>query len=235
MADYDSGEITDRERLAADRQKEIASYNANAINKQLQRQRINYDDANTQNRRLADVQLKQVGRKAEADRFEANRDLQNAALGLLGSMNQAMNGSTVGNLMRMLENRSDKDNQTYWNQLQQDRNSINNAYEESVNQNVIASNEASANAEKAIADIRGDLAANMSNINPNLYEAPGSSENGVGNDDIYMRNRKDINRAALSGYIMPENSVQTARNMTQRNQLGGNDYFSRLMNQLNRR
>lgn len=138
MADYDKGEVTDRERLAAERQKEIQGYNAQSTRNQLQQQLGNYDFANRQNRSLADVQLKQNSRKTSSDRFEAQRDLQNAALGLMGSMNQAMNGSTLGNLMRMLENRNDKDNNTYWTQHQVNQDQVENSYTEAFNQNNVA-------------------------------------------------------------------------------------------------
>lgn len=235
MADYDLGEVTERERLAAERQKEIAGRHADAVRNQLSRTLGNYDFANEQNRKLADVQLKQNQRKTEADRFEAQRNLQNATIGLLGAMNQAMNGSSTGNLMRMLENRSDADNQTYWNQHQQNADAINNAYQESVNQNQVAKNDAVANAEKAIRDIEDDLAANLANINPNLYEPPGTGAADFRATELYNNNRVNQNNAQLSGYLMPQDSVQNARRMSPRNRIGGNDYFSRLMNNFNGR
>lgn len=213
MADYDSGEITARERKAAERQKEIANfsdytltntadwnkgsannieswneanqrnlasknagntsqiaqYNAGATRDQLNRQLANYDFANRQNQSLRDTQFKQASRKSEAERFEAQRNLQNAALGLFGTMNQAMNGSTVGNTMRMLENRNDADNSVYWQQLQDNRNAIQNAYDESVNQNNVAKRDAAINAIKALQDIQGDLSANLNNIQTDLW------------------------------------------------------------------
>lgn len=213
MADYDSGEVTDRERTAADRQKqiakyndntlwgvakynqgtannlanwnaglqsrlaeknaaqtsEIAEYNAEATRDQLLRQMENYDEANQQNASLRDTQFKQASRKSEAERFEAQRNLQNAAIGLLGSMNQAMNGSTVGNTMSMLRNRNDADNSVYWQALQDNRNAIQNAYDESYNQNQIAKRDAAINAIKALQDIQGDLASNLGNIQNELF------------------------------------------------------------------
>lgn len=236
MADYDAGEVTPRESLAAEHQKEIARSNADATKNQLAQQLANYDYANRQNRRLADVELKQNSRKSESDRFNAMRDLQNAALGLFGSMNQAMNGSTLGNLMRMLENRSDRDNDTYWTQLQVNQDQVNNAYEESVNQNNVAKNDAAINAEQALRSMEGDLAANLNNINPNLYEAPGSGEADLGGKGTYDSNKIAENMAKLSGYLMPDNSVQQARDMSPRNKLSGaSGYFNRLVNNVNRR
>ena len=214
--DYNAGDVTDRERLAAERQKnignynqatidnstdykkknalnlatynkdsqnyiasqnakntrDIANYNAKSAFDQFQKQMSNYDMANKQNEALRDTQFKQASRKSEAERFEAQRQLQNAALGLFGSMNQAMNGSTVGNTMRMLENRNDADNSTYWQQLMDNRNAVQNAYDESFNQNQIAKRDAAINALKAVQDINSDLSSNLNNINPNLYESP---------------------------------------------------------------
>lgn len=235
MADYDKGEVTERERLAADRQKEIAKYNAESTLNQLRQQRENYDYANRQNRNLADVQRDQNSRKTEADRFEAQRDLQNAALGLMGSMGQAMNGSSTGNLMRMLESRSDKDNQTYWTQHQVNQDQVENAYDEAFNQNNVAKNDAAINAEKALRDMQGDLAANLSNINPNLYVKPGEGDADLGANGILDRDRVEEHNARISGYLMPDNSAQVARSQSPRNRLAGNDYFSRLVNRFNGR
>lgn len=236
MADYDAGEVTERERLAAEHQKEIAKYNADATKNQLAQQLGNYDFANRQNRRLADVELKQNSRKSESDRFNAMRDLQNAALGLFGSMNQAMNGSTLGNLMRMLENRSDRDNETYWAQLQVNQDQVNNAYEESVNQNNVAKNDAAINAEQTLRGMEADLAANLNNINPNLYEAPGTGSANFGGQGTFDANKVAENMAKLSGYLMPDNSAQAARDITPRNTLrSGSSYFNRLVNGFNGR
>ena len=354
---YDSGEITDREKLAAKRQKslskynentlkgstkygkntaknlaawnsdlqndiatgdakrtaEIAEYNADNTLGQLNRQTENYDFANQQNASLRDVEATQDRRKAETDRFEAQRQLQNSALGLFGDMNTAMNGSTTGNTMRMLENRNDSENNVYWQALQDNLNALQNAYDESYNQNNIAKRDAAINAIKSIQDIegdlsanlgniqgnlfanlgnirgdllanlaniegdyyankrnlRGDLAANLNNINPNLYEAPenikipsgydipdglgriGAMQNAKGQskNPIYQspgknkalkaaeKNAKKTlkgikkNNATLLDYLMPENSGYNVQR--QRNKIGGNDYFSRLVNGFN--
>lgn len=235
MADYDAGEITERERLAAARQKEIAARNADAVKNQLSRQLANYDQANQQNAALRDVQLKQNERKAEADRFEAQRNLRNAALGLFGSMgNTAMNSSTLGNTMSILRDRNDADNSVYWQQLMENRDTVLNAYDEAANQNQVAKNDAVANAEKALRDIEDDLSANLSNINPNLYEAPASASDIRFNaTELYNDNKVNPNIAKLAGYIMPENAEQTIR--PQRNRVQRNDYFGNLMNRFNRR
>lgn len=231
MADYDAGELTDREKLAGENQTTIAKQNADDVRNQLARQLETYDFANRQNRALADTQLKQNSRKTSADRFEAQRDLQNAALGILGSMNQALNGSATGVLMRMLENRNDKDNNTYWAQHQVNQDTVENSYQDSFNQNQVAKRDAVTSAEKAIRDIESDLSANLNNINPNLFTAPGRDEANLDSGSVWT-GAGDIkeNNARVSGYVMPDN-----RNGATRNQLLGNDYYSRLINRFNGR
>lgn len=231
MADYDAGELTEREKSAGSNQIEIAKQNADDIRNQLSKQLETYDFANRQNRALADTQLKQNSRKTSADRFEAQRDLQNATLGLLGSMGTAMNGSSVGNLMQMLENRNDKENNTYWAQLQTNNDSVENSYQDSFNQNQVAKRDAVTSAEKAIRDVESDLSANLNNINPNLYTAPGTGDANLDSGSVWS-GAGDVqeNNAKISGYVMPDNRQGATRNTLQKN-----DYFSKLMNKFNGR
>lgn len=232
QSEYDAGNITDRERKAAENQIDLAKKNADDVRNQVSKQLETYDYANRQNRSLADVQLKQNSRKNSADRFEAQRDLQNATLGLLGSMGNAMNGSSTGNLMRMLENRNDKDNNTYWAQHQVNQDTIENSYQDSYNQNQVAKRDAVTSAEKAIRDIESDLSANLNNINPNLYTKPGTSDADLNSGSVWNDNANGLQQAnaRISGYVMPDN-----RNGAQRNQLRQGDYFSRLVNRFNGR
>lgn len=232
QSEYDAGNITDRERKAAENQIDLAKKNADDVRNQVSKQLETYDYANRQNRSLADVQLKQNSRKNSADRFEAQRDLQNATLGLLGSMGNAMNGSSTGNLMRMLENRNDKDNNTYWAQHQVNQDTIENSYQDSYNQNQVAKRDAVTSAEKAIRDIESDLSANLNNINPNLYTKPGTGDADLNSGSVWNDNANGLQQAnaRISGYVMPDN-----RNGAQRNQLRQGDYFSRLVNRFNGR
>lgn len=213
QSDYDSGEITDREQTASDRQKDIAKFNINTLqdtanyNKgtaknvanwtlqqqrnladtnaarttenseynaqsagdQMRRQIMNYNFANRQNRALRDTEFTQARQKGEVERFNAQRNLRNAALGLMGSMgNQALNSSSTGNLMYMLNDRNDADNLTYWQQLRDNINAIQNAYDESYNQNQVAKRDAAINAINTIEGMSSDLAANLNNIDNDL-------------------------------------------------------------------
>lgn len=234
MADYDSGEVTEREQLAADKTKQIADYNAAATKTQAQQQLKTYDLADAQNAATRDNQLKQASRKSEADRFEAQRGLRNASLGLLGNIgNQALNGSALGNYMSILRDRNDADNNTYWQQLAENQDAIRNAYDESANQNNLGRADVVVNAAKALADIEADLAANLANINPNLYEVPGTGAADLGASGYYDENIIDPRLATLAGYLMPDNAEQAVRPM--RNRIARNDYFSRLMNGYNNR
>lgn len=233
MADYDAGEVTERERLAAGNLKTIAKKNAQATKNQLDRQQANYDMANTQNSALRDKQNKESRRAAEADRFEAYRDLINSNIGLMGSMNQAMNGSTLKNLMTMNQDRMDKDNSTYWEQLQENMNQNDNSYIDSYNQNNVAKNDAAISAEKALADMEGDLAANLNNINPNLYSAPGEGEANLGSGGYYDAHKQQANLAKMSGYVMPDNSRSQAKQTQPRNKVQQPSYFARLLNGMN--
>lgn len=249
MADYDAGEITDRERQAANNQTAISAQNVRDVQNQLNRQLANYDFADAQNRALADTQLNQNSRKTSADRFEAQRDLQAATLGLLGSMGTAMNGSSTGNLARMLESRNDKENNTYWAQHQVNQDAVENAYQDSLNQNRVARRDAMQSAEKSIRDIESDWAANLNNINPNLFQqgAVGGNEAELSSRTAWDEGRSQQNNAQISGYTIPDNmsanrtptgarQPRDAMNVgTTRNQLGSNDYFSRMMNRFNGR
>lgn len=241
--DYDEGEVTPRERQAANNQTALAQQQIKDIKNQLARQLANYDFADAQNRALADTQLKQNSRKTSADRFEAQRNLQNATLGLLGTMGSAMNGSTTGNLMHMLEGRNDSDNNTYWAQHQVNQDAVENAYNDSLNQNRVARKDAIQSAEKAIRDTAADWSANMNNINPAFFnlDAPGNAAHPK-NDSMYSasvirENPIEQNNAQVSGYLIPDNAGGPTDNTmnvgSRRNQVGGEDYFSRLMNRFN--
>ena len=231
-----------REQQAAANQTATSVQNVKDVQHQLERQLENYDLADQQNRALADVQLRQNSAKDSADRFEAQRDLQSAALGLFGSMgSNAMNSSTLGNLMNMLGQRNDKENNTFWAQHQVNQNAVENAYQDSYNQNVIARRDAMQNAEKAIRDIEGDWRASLNNINPDLFPGGSGSVGGLQELDSYaswMPERAQQQQwAHSSGYSPTSGGGQrlTPDNGGQRNVVGGDSYFSQLMNRFNGR
>ena len=246
MADYDKGELTDRERKAGENQTTLSKQNVRDVQHQLSRQLANYDFADAQNRALANTQLQQNSRKTSADRFEAQRDLQNSALGLLGSMGTAMNGSTTGNFMTMLNSRNDKENNTYWAQHQVNQDAVENAYQDSLNQNRVARRDAMQSAEKGIRDIEREWSANLNNINPNLfkmYQVGGDKK--LGSETAWQPDRAKKNEAQISGYVLPERSGTTyglINTNPNRNRVRGGqpssvsgDYFSQMMNRFNGR
>lgn len=248
---YDDGTITARERKAAKNQTAISTRNVKDVQNQLARQLSNYDFADAQNRALADTQLDQNSRKTSADRYEAQRDLQAATLGLLGSMGSAMNGSTTGNLMSMLRSRNDKENNTFWAQHQVNQDAVENAYNDSLNQNNVARRDAMQSAEKAIRDIETDWGANMNNINPNLYKGLSNigGDKSLSANTAWTPEKVQQNNSEISGYVIPDNkkgstwyeptgdTLDSASMHTggMRNRLRGNDYFSRMMNRFNGR
>lgn len=257
MANYDKAELTDREKLAGKNQTAISKQNIRDVQNQLKRQLANYDFADQQNRALADTQLRQNSRKTSADRFEAQRDLQAASLGLLGSMGTAMNGSSTGNFMDMLRSRNDKENNTYWAQHQTNQDSVENAYYDSLNQNNVARRDAMQSAEKAIRDIEGDWRANMNNINPKLFPGGSGAVDGdstLSSGTAWTPNSVARNNSAISGYVIPDNrgvgSLPTGGSIPSqsmnvgaiRNHVRGGssnaingDYFSQMMNRFNGR
>lgn len=254
---YDDATLTTREKKAASNQTSISGQNVKDVKNQLKRQLANYDFADAQNRALADTQLKQISRKNSADRFEAQRALRDSALGLLGSMGSAMNGSTTGNFMNMLRSRNDSDNNTFWAQLQENQDQVENAYNDSLNQNNVARRDAMQSAEKAIRDITSDWRANMNNINPNLFPGNKSSVGDKASlkaSTAWDTSKAPKNTAQMSGYVIPDNrgvgttptgqtnpanamNVGAARNRVRggANNAVGGDYFSQMMNRFNGR
>ena len=204
-------------KQAAQNQTALSQQNIRDVKNQLARQLSNFDLADAQNRALADTQLNQNSRKMSADRFEAQRDLRDAALGLLGSMGQAMNGSSTGNLMRMLQSRNDKENNTFWAQHQVNQDAIENAYDDSLNQNNIARRDAMQSAEKAIRDISADWAASMANIDPDWFKLGNVGDidvatsdqrkaaKSLSSDTAWTPTAAPQNNATISGYLIPDN------------------------------
>jgi len=240
MADYDSGEVSAREQQTADNLNSIAQYNAQSTRNQLNQLLQNYDLADQQNKRLADVERKQNSRKAANERFAANKNLQSAVTGLTGTMGNALAGSGTENLLSMVNTRTDLDNGDAWNTLQQNQNTVTNAYNESLNQNVLSRNDAAINAEYGLRTIESDTAAQLNNVNPNLYVAPGEGTQGesatnVGATGTYDANKSSANLAEMSGYIVPGNARGQANQIQQPNtvQRGGGTYYASLLNRYN--
>lgn len=240
--DYEAGEVSEREQQTANNLNSIAQYNAQSTKNQLSQLLGNYDLADQQNKRLADVEQKQNSRKAANERFAANKKLQAAVTGLTGTMGNALAGSGTENLLNMVNTRTDLDNGDAWNTLQQNQNTVTNAYNESLNSNVLSRNDAAINAEYGLRTIESDTAAQLNNVNPNLYVAPGEGTEGesatnVGATGYYDKNKTAANMAEMSGYIVPAAAQATANQIQPRNTVrtsAGGNYYSNLLNQYNK-
>ena len=221
-------DVTDEQRQAANNLTSIANYNAQSTKNQLAQQLENYDLADKQNRALADTEKNQSSKLAAADRFAQNKKLQNATRGLLGTVGSGLYGSTLYNIMDMLRNRQDLDSQATLNTLQQNWDTAENAYNESANSNVLSRNDAATNAEYALRGIQSDTAAQLNNINPDLFVAPGEGDTNVGADGTAADNKHEANLARMSGYIMP--SKNQIEQQTKPRSVTKNSYFNKLMN-----
>ena len=221
-------DVTDEQRQAANNLTTIANYNAQSTKNQLAQQLENYDLADKQNRALADTEKNQSSKSAAADRFAQNKKLQNATRGLLGTVGSGLYGSTLYNIMDMLRNRQDLDSQATLNTHQQNWDTAENAYNESANANVLSRNDAAPNAEYALRGIQSDTAAQLNNINPDLFVAPGEGDTNVGADGTAADNKHEANLARMSGYIMP--SKNQIEQQTKPRSVTKNSYFNKLMN-----
>lgn len=221
-------DVTDEQRQAANNLTTIANYNAQSTKNQLAQQLENYDLADKQNRALADTEKNQSSKSAAADRFAQNKKLQNATRGLLGNVGSGLYGSTLYNIMDMLRNRQDLDSQATLNTLQQNWDTAENAYNESANANVLSRNDAATNAEYALRGIQSDTAAQLNNINPDLFVSPGEGDTNVGADGTAADNKHEANLARMSGYIMP--SKNQIEQQTKPRSVTKNSYFNKLMN-----
>ena len=218
---------------AANRQIELGDYNIGSVAEQADAALANLDLADQQNAALLDKQKKDYARKSSSDRSEARRKLIQAAQASTGAMGSHMNGSNMENFLSMIDSRNDADNVNFWDQLQENWNTAENAYNESLNQNALQRNEIVANARKQMRDIEANTSANLQNIDEDEYSAPGEGRTdfwfrGYGNDaDQKM---SPGNMAQVSGYIMPDNAQQVSRKVVPSQQTTGTDYFSKMLN-----
>lgn len=233
-ANYEKGEVTDRERLAQERLREISKHNYDAAKEQLEQKLANYDLAEKQNRALADAELQEADRKNASERFGQLRKLQSTVASLMSSAGNALAGSGTDNLLRMIADRNDLDDNSAFESLATNRDQIENAFNESQNQNRLAYNEALINAQKAFRDLQADLAAQTNSINPNLYIAPKADENPVYAQGTYDNGKRDGNFAKASGYFTPANDSATKRTRRPNPVNNGNGYYDRLVNAANK-
>lgn len=236
---------TDKERTAAERVNAISDWNRESANIGLEWNNALFDAADKQNKALLDTQAKQYRQKADTDRFQAQRNLLNATRGLNNTVGNGLTGSAAFNIANLAAGQQDANNVDYWNTLKQNLNTIDNAYQESLNQNYINRAKEAIDTELAKRDIEGNQAAARNNISQDLWEPPGndagySAESHgykIGSYDTRARaleqadakKKEADNRLPLSTYTTSDqtNTLATRTNNGTRTQL--NDYFSRLL------
>lgn len=223
---------TTDEKKAASRAKYIANRNKHSVDLNLDWMNSLYDASDKQNKALLNTEKTQNRQKTEADRFQAQRSLQNAARGLMNTVGQGLNSSATGNIANMIRDQQDSDNVDYWTTLRQNQNAVKNAYQEALNQNYLSRREAGINAQIAKRDIESNLAASLQNIHPNLYKKPkgsgkyGSSKTQKKNTSAAKKKKAAAdNRSRSSGYVSKASGQPT----TNTNGTALNDYFSRLL------
>lgn len=202
--------ITSDQKKAAANLGGIAGYNAQSTKNQLSQARTNFNLADAQNAALAETQYDQNSRKAAGERFVQARKLQSSASDVTNAAGNALNGSGFANLVRMLRDRTDWDNSEVLNTLTQNQNAVRNSLDESINANVLARNDAAMTAEHALRGIEADMSAQLNNINPGLYVAPGTGAANFSSKDMAKNNTLPAHLAALAGYILPANAAQQA-------------------------
>lgn len=217
---------TAAEKKAAKNLKDIAAYNAQSLRDQLAGTLSNYDLADEQNEALAGLQKTQNSEKGASERFAQNKRLQMATQGMLGAAGNALQGSGAINTIDMLRGRSDLDNGETLDTLKQNQNTVMNALREALNANITARRDAVDTARSSLRGIEADTAAQLNNIDPSLYAAPGTGSADFG-DIAYTPPSTPTSLVPGSGYLMPalsNQARQTAPNRT------GNSYFDRLLN-----
>lgn len=224
-----SGMTDAAKRAAARNLGTVANYNATTARWQNDMARRNFDLADQQNRRLADVQFDQNSQKAAGERFAQNKKLQQTARSVIGAAGNGLQGSGTLNLIDMLRNRTDLDSGEVLGILAQNQNAVRNALDESLNANVLSRNEAAATTEAQLRGIEADTAAQLNNIDPDLFVAPGTGAAKQNSANYEKNNRTAANVATRGGYIMP--AASTARPATRT----GTSYYDRLLNSYGRR
>lgn len=224
---------TANDRKAAANQIEVAKTDADATRRQLERQLARYDFMNRQNAKLRDVNMQQASRQSAGNRFDALTNLANSAVGIISALGpQALQSSSLGTFMQMMDRRNLQDSGTYWDELDQNWDQSRNAYDEAAAQNQASRLDAVIEAEKALADQESALSSNLNNINASLYQKPGTGSADLGSSTVYKDNPVKEHYAQLAGYAMPDNTTQDARATAPRNQVRGG-YFARQVNRNN--
>lgn len=216
---YDDGEVTPREQQARWNQQALGEDAASNQTELYKNQLANYDLSDRFNSELADEQRRQLGQKANTERYQQFRKLQQATTGVANAMGNALSGSGDQVLGEMATERKDQDNVDYWQQYVDNLNAVNNSQMESLNQNELNRADLAANQRYALRSIQNDLAANYNNINPEFFVRPGEDGAYFGKPDNSRNEEQwqapntdyyqDYRRGLDSGYVQPKKNNQT--------------------------
>jgi hypothetical protein len=222
---------TAKENKAASQLKAISGFNAGSVTNQLNRALGDYDVADRQSESLANVQLEANSKKTASDRFSQAKRLQSSTRGILGAAGNALQGSQLGSLIGMLRDRNDLDSGEALSTLSDNQNAARAALTENKNATVLARRDAMTTAEMELRRLEGDLSAQLTSLNPDLYTAPGRGAANLGSATTAAR-RSTVaeNRAAKSGYFLPEAAPKVVAPKMQ-----GASYFDKLLNSYNQR
>ncbi len=202
----------------------IAGFNAQTAKDQLADSLRGFDMSDKQNRSLAGVQKVQNSRKGASDRFAQAKKMQASVASMRNAAGNALQGSGTYGIIDMIRGRTDLDNNEVWSILHQNQNAVQNALDESLNANVLARNDARAATAASLRGIEADTAAQLNNIDPSLFVAPGTGTASFGSGAVGA-NTADTpaNRATMSGYFMPPPTAPVGTTYT------GDTYFDRLL------
>jgi hypothetical protein len=222
---------TAKEKKAAGQQKAISGFNAGSVKNQLTRSLEDYDLSDRQSQDLANLQFEGNSKQTASDRFSQAKRLQSSTRGILGAAGNALQGSQLGSIVGMIRDRNDLDTGEALGALTQNQNSVRHALAETKNASTLARRDAMNTAEMEIRRVEGDLAASLSNINPDLYVAPGSGAANLGSaTTAARRGTVPENKTTKSGYFLPGVAPKTVPPKMQ-----GTSYFDKLLNSYNQR
>lgn len=222
---------TAEEKASADNLLLIAAANAAAAIAQYDQAMASYAQADAQNAQLAKIEKQQHSKTTASDRFAQLKKLQSSTSGITAAAGNALQGSQTGNMISMLRGRGDLDSTEALDALTLNYNAVSNALDESLNTNAIARNDAASAAEAALREIESDTAAQLNNLDPKLFVAPGTGKANFGATGYAASRLTPANMAKLSGYFMPEAQLPNGNALMR----SGSSYYDSLINEPNRR
>ena len=219
------GSITAQQRRAAKNQIGVSKYNARSVKDELKAANRNFAQGDKQNRARAKVNMRNNSRTASGDRFAQLQKMQSATSGLMASAGNALQGGQAMNVANMLKQRNGMDNNETLRTLATNQNATIDALNESLNASALGRNSAAAAAARALRGLEADLAAQLNNINPKLYKAPGKGSTNLGSKKVSNRKAYTPKLTSSVGYFTTAPATMSAPAP----QNTGSSYFDQLM------